>query len=314
MAPDRFSLGETSDFLITEYKSLQREINGIRPPGNERGVHWLLLAEVIQFFPIRADDAYAFESDADKAQVVLGEAEFETYWEHWFKAQIVDQSCINGLALLRTLDLRSSSNIDASQLADWLALAERINAPSADLIEIRGFSANFLKNRDRLYNLVREDSDTGSFFVSCPIEWMNLQSDANILDSDAELAELAQRLHEKYWAEPFNPSLAGAEDLNEFAGMLCAKAPDAFPGEWTPATVSLYVRYGHRIRFDLAAPDDILAAVRSIDKPDTRRAAELLAFLLGVALGSNKTHGLERLLHPERFKVAKAHPSQQGNT
>ena len=54
--------------------------------------------------------------------------------------------------------------------------------------------------------------------------------------------------------------------------------------------------------------------MRSIDKPDNRRSAELLAFVLGVSLGSNKAHSLERLLHPDRFNVSTALLSEQGNS
>jgi hypothetical protein len=304
LASDRFALGETSDFLITEYNCLQSEIEGIRPPGYEVGIRWLLLEDVIRFFPLRAGDAWAFEADAKKAQVTLCEAAFEQQWKQWFKAQTVDQACINGLALKRALGFGHSLTVEETAPAPWGVLARQIAAPDAEGPESSDFASNLLRSRDRLFDLVREDADSGSIFVSCPIEWINLRSDTNIFDADADLAERAHRLHEKYLSVPFEPSLACADDLKEFEALLLAKVPDAFPGDWRPASISLYVRYSHRIRFGSAAPDDIVAAVRAIETLDDQSAAELLAFLLGVALGSNKTHSLERLLHPGRFVVA----------
>jgi hypothetical protein len=161
-----------------------------------------------------------------------------------------------------------------------------------------------LSSRDRLFDLAREDADSGAFFVSCPIEWINLRSDSNIFDTDVVLADLAQHLHQKYLNVPFEASLAIAEDIEEFETLLISKAPDAFPGAWRPAMISLYVRYSHRLRFGSSTPNDIVASVRAIDTSSDRRAAEMLAFLLGVALGSNKTHSIERSLHHGRFAVA----------
>lgn len=122
IAPDRFPLGETSDFYSLN-TNFQPEIEGVRPPGYECGVRWLLLKDVIRFFPLRADDAWAFESDAQNAQVVLGNVALELHWEQWFKAQNVDQACINGLTLMRSLGLGCSSTADASEFAPWRTLA-----------------------------------------------------------------------------------------------------------------------------------------------------------------------------------------------
>lgn len=309
VAPDRFSIGETSDFLITECRTLQPEIEGVRPPGFQHGIQWLLLEDVIRFFPLRADDAWSFESDAQKARVVLDKAAFESLWEQWFKCQIVDQAWVNGLTLMRALVRGFSSDADARGLLRWRVLAEKIVAPDKDGPDNTDFYSNFLKSRDRLFDLVREDVDRGSFFISCPIEWVNLRSDTNILEVDAALAEQAHGLHEKYWNVPFAPSLFRADDLASFAALLRAKVPDAFPDKWSPATISLYVRHSHRIRFGSVAPDEIVGAVHAIETADDGGAAEFMAFLLGVALGSNKTHSLERSLHHGRFKVALAPPT-----
>jgi hypothetical protein len=306
LAADRFLLGETSDFLIAEFNCLRTEIEGIQPPGHEIGVRWLLLQDVTRFFPLRADDSWAFEADADKAQVALGAASFESQWNQWFKDQAADQACINGLTLCRTLGFEPSSNSHEVDSALWGALTRQIISPDAKGSGTANFSANLLSSRDRLFDLVREDVDSGAFFVSCPIEWIKLRSGSNVLDTDFALAEQAQLLYQKYLDVTFEASLAHAEDIEEFEMLLVSKAPDAFPGAWSPAMISLYVRYSHRIRFGSCAPDDIIASVRAIDKPNNRRAAEMLAFLFGVALGSNKTHSIERSLHQGRFAVALA--------
>lgn len=303
LAADRFLLSETSDFLITEFNFLRTEIEGIQPPGHEAGIRWLLLQDVIRFFPLRAGDSWAFEADAHKAQVTLSEALFERHWNQWFKDQLADQACINGLTLIRALELGNVSNQVEAISASWGALAAQIAQPNIEITVASDFSAKFIKTRNRLFDLVREDLDCGAFFVSCPIEWINLQSESHIFDTDADLGEHAQRLHEKYLNVAFGSSLANFEDIREFESLLLAKAPDAFPGAWRPSMISLYVRYGHKIQFGSSAPDEIVAAVRAIDTPGDRRSAELLAFLFGVALGSNKAHGLERLLHAKRFEA-----------
>jgi hypothetical protein len=303
LAADRFLLGETSDFLITEFNFLRTEIEGTQPPGHESGVRWLFLQDVIRFFPLRADDSWAFEADAHKAQITLSEASFERQWNEWYKDQLVNQACINGLTLIRALEFGNTSNKIEAVPASWAALATRIIKPNFDVEDASDFSTKFIRCRDRLFDLVREDLDCGAFFVSCPIEWINLQSENHIFDTDADLAEQAQLLHEKYLNVAFESSLANLEDIKEFETLLIAKAPDAFPGSWHPSMISLYVRYVHKIQFGTSPPDEIVAAVRAIDTLGDRRAAELLAFLFGVALGSNKAHSLERLLHPKRFEA-----------
>jgi len=64
------------------------------------------------------------------------------------------------------------------------------------------------------------------------------------------------------------------------------------------------------IRHGSVKPEEIIAAINALRRPGDHSSAQLLAFLLGVALGSNKVHALERLLHPERFKIAKSLPDQ----
>ena len=305
LAAERFSLGETSDFLITEYGCLRSEIEGIQPPGFEIGVRWLLLADVIRFFPLCANDAWAFESDAHNAQVTVGDAVFESQWNQWFKEQMVKQACINGLTLKRVLGFSTTSNVQPINFSGWSTLAKKISTSDNEGSDTADFAIKFLGTRDRLFDLIREDADSGAIFVSCPIEWINLRSGSNIFDTDADLAEQAQRLHEKYLNAPFESTLAYADDLKEFETLLLAKIPDAFEGPWLPAMMSIYVRYSHKIRFGSVTPDEIVAAVSAIDISNSSSSAEMLAFLLGVALGSNKTHSFERLLDLKKFDMFK---------
>jgi len=304
LAPDRFSIGETSDFLITECKNLKHEIDGITPPGQASGMCWLALEDVVRFFPIRLGDAWTFESDAHNAKIILSAAEFEPHWNIWFKSQIVDQGCMNGLALMRNFQLYDLHSLDEKMLEKWRRVALLATDLDTVLVDDAELSIDMIRNRKRLFDLVRQDADSAAIFVSCPIEWINLRSGGNILDTDGELADRAHHLHEKYLKIPFDPVHLGAEDLVELRTLLCARAPGAFSDEWTPAVVSLYARYFHQIQFGSVSPDDVLAAVTYVDGQEGRRAAGLLAFLLGVALGSNKVHELERLMHQERFEVS----------
>ena len=113
-----------------------------------------------------------------------------------------------------------------------------------------------------------------------------------------------------YWAAKFDPSLSESECIMRLFDALQAKVPDFFPGSWTPALIKLYFRYSHMIRHGSVKPEEIIAAINALRRPGDHSSAQLLAFLLGVALGSNKVHALERLLHPERFKIAKSLPDQ----
>jgi hypothetical protein len=305
LAPDRFILGETSDFLIAEYICLRQEIEGIQPPGFAVGARWLLLQDVIRFFPLRSDDTWAFEADALKAQVALSDALFERPLSEWLKNQLTDQACINGLNLKRVLWLGKPSQPQVSASADWRSLARQIANSDQENSNLLLPTANLISRRDRLFDLVREDADCGAFFVSCPIEWINLAFDINVFDSDSHLAGMAQQLHQKYLKVSFEPSLACAADLKEFEAILLAKTPELFSGAWRPAMISLYVRSSHKIRFGSLTPDYIIASVRALESLGDRPAAEMLAFLFGATLGANKTHSIERALDLKRFVVAR---------
>jgi len=303
LAPDRFVLGDTSDFLVVEFIQLQQQIDGHQPPGFERGVLWLMLDQVIRFSPIKADDSWTFEGEADKAHVVISPPMFETQWSEWSRNQTVNQSCMNGLALCRSLGLGNATSMDESELFQWRGLALRSIYPSPSGLEFEDAQVILLKSTESLFDLVREDSVKGSIFVSGPIEWINLRSNTNILEQDLDFAEQAQGLHEKYWSVEFDPLLSGSEDISIFSTALEAKFPDMFPRPWSPALIALYVRYCHLIKYSSVKPDEIIAAVNSIRRPDDQSSAQLLAFLLGVSLGANKVHALDRLLHPHRFNV-----------
>ncbi|WP_146179697.1 hypothetical protein [Limnohabitans parvus] len=305
LAPDRFALGDTSDVLIVEFTQLQQKIDGHHPPGFNRGVFWLLLDQVVQFFPIKADDAWTFEGDADKARVAISAAVFEPQWEEWSRNQMVNQACMNGLALCRSFGLGNGTSIDENELSHWRGLALRSSYPSATGLVFEDIQGLLLKSTEGLFDLVREDSVKGSIFVSGPIEWINLRSNTNILQQDHDFAEQAHGLHEKYWSVEFDPLLAGSEDISMFTTELEAKFPDMFPRPWSPALIALHVRYSHLIKYGSVNPDEIIAAVNAINSSDDQSSAQLLAFLFGVSLGANKVHDLDRLLHPQRYQVSR---------
>lgn len=305
LAPDRFALGDTSDSLVVEFIQLQPQIDGHHPPGFKQGVFWLLLDQVVQFCPIKADDAWAFEGDADKAGVAIGAAVFELQWLEWSRNQTVNQACMNGLSLCRSLGLSNSASMEQTETSQWRGLASRLIHPDADSPKLEDTQGFLLQNTARLFDLVREDSVNGAIFVSAPIEWINLRSNTNILEHDLDLADQAQGLHEKYWGIEFDPSLAFSEGVALFSSALEAKFPDIFPKPWCPALIALYVRYCHLIKYGSVKPEEIIAVVNSIRNPEDQSSAQMLAFLLGVSLGANKVHDLDRLFSPQRFLVAK---------
>ena len=44
-----------------------------RPDAHHHGMRWLLLEDVIAFFPVRADDAWAFEAPAELSLIHISE-------------------------------------------------------------------------------------------------------------------------------------------------------------------------------------------------------------------------------------------------
>jgi hypothetical protein len=183
-------------------------------------------------------------------------------------------------------------------------LAMHLLYPVVDGSSTEEFQRNLLTNIERLFDLVRGDSDKGSIFISCPVEWVNHCSNTNLLEQDLDLGDLAQREHEIYWTTEFDPLLTESEGIVRFFDTLQAKGSNFFPGAWTPALITLFVRYSHLIRYGSVKPDEIIAAVNALRRPDDQSSAQLLAFLIGVSLGANKVHALDRLLHPLSFKVA----------
>ena len=310
LTPDRFALGDTSDYLVVEFIELQQKIDGQSAPGCERGVYWLSLDQVAQFFPIKADDAWTFESDADKANVSFSAAMFEPQWLDWSRNQTVNQAYINGMTLCRTLGLTYDSERVQSEKTMLRGLAMDSLYPVVDGLGADDFQKNFFLSVESLFDLVRGDSDKGSLFVSCPVEWVCHRSNVNLLEEDPTLGDLAQRELEMYWSVKFDPALSESEGITRLFDALKAKVPDFFPGSWTPALITLYVRYSHLIRYGSVKPEEIVAAINALRRPGDQSSAQLLAFLLGVALGANKVHALERLLHPERFKIAKSFSDQ----
>lgn len=305
LAPDRFALGDTSDFLVVEFIQLQQKVDAHHPPGFNQGVFWLLLDQVVQFFPIKSDDAWTFEGDADKAHVAISAAVFESQWVEWSRNQMVNQACMNGLALCRSFGLGNGTSIDESELSLWRGLALLSCYPSAPGLGFEDIQELLLKSTESLFDLVREDSANGSIFISGPIEWINLRSNTNFLEHDLDFADQAHQLYAKFCGVEFDPLLAGSEDISMFSTALEAKFPDMFPRPWSPALIALHVRYSHLIKYGSVNPDEIIAAVNAINSSDDQSSAQLLAFLFGVSLGANKVHDLDRLLHPQRYQVSR---------
>jgi hypothetical protein len=305
LAPDRFAVGETSDFLLVELLQLDQSVDGFPPPGSKKGVYWLTLDRVVRFFPIQGADAWAFDSDAQKAQITIGAAEFELNWKVWSKDQLIDQACMNGFGLIRSLEISQVGPKKCIRTFDqWRNIAFRSIETDTDLQSNFDFSDRLLAKKEELFELVRTDLDFGAIFISCPIEWINLNLDANILESDSELADIAEPLYEKYLNSRFDVALVTSDDLCMFEASLQAKFPDFFPEEWSPVLITLFVRLSHLIRFGSIEPNEIIAAVGSTNRTEDQRTSKLLAFLLGVTLGANKIHSLERLLNQDRFAVA----------
>lgn len=308
LAPDRFGLGESADLLVAEVNGVRIQQEGTEPGARHHGMRWLLLEDVIAFFPVRADDAWVFEADAESAQIMLSQPRFEGLWKSWTKAERQRQACINGTTLARHLGLLDEGAVGPEDMA-WSDLASLAIDPKGCDPRFSGLTASLLLNRDKLFNEVREDTDSSAIFVSCSVKWTNLHSGAEVLELERDLKGRAHSLYERYRGIPFDMSTVAEPELACFLKDLASTMPAAFSDEWRPATVTLYARYFQRMRFGKPTPDEVVGVVRAAEVVAGRRPARLLAFLLGVAMESNRVHDLARQLRPDQFPVAVPAPS-----
>jgi hypothetical protein len=303
LAPDQFALGESSDLLVAEVSQIRAKEEGVEEGARHHGMGWLLLEDVIAFFPARADDAWVFEADAETARVSLSAPRFEGLWQSWAKAERERQAYANGMALCRLLRLLDDGATGPEGM-EWSDLAALAIDPKGSDSRFSGLTVSLLLNRDALFDRVRADTNVSAVFVACPVEWADMHSKANALEREPVLMGLAHLLHERYRDVPFNTLTVADPELAGFLKELSSKVPVAFNDEWRPATLTLYTRYLHRIRFGKPSPDEVVGAVKAAEALDGRRPARLLAFLLGVALESNRIHALARQLQPEQFGAA----------
>ena len=301
LAPDRFALSNSSDFIIAECIALRDRIEGTLAPAHKYGVRWLALEDVVVFSPVRVDDAWAFEADAEKAQIRLGQSRFEELWKTWVIAHTAEHASINGLKLVRAVGLMDDSDVTNEGSAAWASVAAAALAPNSTSFCDYDVTTALLVAREKLFELVREDADSAAIFVACPVEWISLRSGGNILDSNPEIAARAIPLNEKYRGIPFAPDVVLASDIVDFLTALLEQYPWAFSAAWTPSTAAIYVRYFHRLRFGKPTPHEVIEAIRVSEISGGRGPARMLAFLLGVALDSSRTLVVDQMLRREQF-------------
>lgn len=59
-----------------------------------------------------------------------------------------------------------------------------------------------------------------------------------------------------------------------------------------------------RIEFAKPKPEEIIEHILFIKDIVGKDSAQLLTFMVGVLLGSNKVHSIERIIQPQKFLVA----------
>jgi hypothetical protein len=305
LAPDRFSVGDSADLMIAAVAQLCDAQLATAPEASVLGMNWLLLEDITEFFPIRAEDSSAFEADAEQARIRLSAPRFEHLWESWTEAERERSAFVNGMTLVRVFELHSGEDAAPSGAA-LRTLVPLMLDPRRDAAGLQGMTARLMLDWRVLFDSVRDDTDSSAIFVSCPVAWANLYSGTNLLQAHPELSDRKNALHHRYRDQPFSAKCVSEDDLAYFLGDLIALAPGVFQEGWTPTNITMYVRLRHRLKYGKPSPDEVVSAIKAVEQVDGQPSATLLAFLLGAALESSRTHALARQLQPERFPCERA--------
>lgn len=303
LTPDRFGVGESSDLLVAEIRDDWLQNRWFYPGIPGESVHWLGLDAVIEFMPVQELDRWVFEADAEKIGVKLSPARFENLWLSWTRRENACAARIDGGTLVEICDLSEFLEIGPDGLS-WQNLSELAIDPDCRPVDSASSIWKLLKNREELFELCREDGDVAAFFISCAVEWVNHLSDRNFLEVNPTFGERAYALHQRLSGMPFDSSVLTDPTVKEFFSDLVNLKPEFFSIVCKPLTVAFYVKYFHRLRFGKPSPDEVINVINTVTVLDGKDAGRVIAFLLGIVLGTNRVQALARLIKGKNYSVA----------
>ena len=298
--PERHAIGASVDYIVAEIFNNEEVTDAV---GEDRKVTQLIeLADVISFFPLRDQDEWNFSADAEKISIKISKSQLENQWVAWTKNQLKKEAMRNGLLLQDLLNLESNEE----QTLDNLSCSQIIDLLNGEIDASLGpteLTALIIRSYKEFFSISQEDFDKNSFWISNVISYINTNSTVDFFEKNPESAAIALDLHERYFQQGF--SLNIKEEVSLISYLETLKMEKTLFNEfWSPLTIVLFTRLKRRIEFAKPKPEEIIDNLLFIKNMTGEKSAQLLTFMVGVLLGSNKVHSIERIIQPQKFSVA----------
>ena len=298
--PERHAIGASVDYIVAEIFKNEKEFDVVGE--NQKTTQVIKLTDVISFFPLQDQDEWNFSGDAEKIDIKISKSRLENQWITWTKNQLKKEAIRNGLLLQELIDLESNKdqtldNLSYSQICDLLKGDIDVTVDPTELTE------KIIRSFKEFFNVSQEDFDKNSFWISNVISYINTNSTVDFFERNPESAAIALDLHERYFQQDF--SLRIKEEASLISYLETLKNEASFFNEfWSPLTIVLFTRLKRRIEFAKPKPEEIIENLLFIKDMVGKNSAQLLTFMVGVLLGSNKVHSIERVIQPQKFSVA----------
>ena len=298
--PERHAIGASVDYIVAEIFKNEKEFDVVGE--NQKTTQVIKLADVISFFPLQDQDEWNFSGDAEKIDIKISKSRLENQWITWTKNQVKKEATRNGLLLQELFNLQSNKdqtldNLSYGQICDLLKGDIDVTVNPTELTE------KIIRSYKEFFNVSQEDFDKNSFWISNVISYINTNSTVDFFERNPESAAIALDLHERYFKQDF--SLQIKEEVSLISYLETLKNEASFFNEfWSPLTIVLFTRLKRRIEFAKPKPEEIIENLLFIKDMVGKNSAQLLTFMVGVLLGSNKVHSIERIIQPQKFSVA----------
>jgi len=298
--PERHAIGASVDYIVAQ---MIKNKEGFDADDEKQKTTQLIeLANVISFFPLQDQDEWNFSGDAEKIDIKISKSRLENQWLAWTKNQLKKEATRNGLLLQELFNLKSNED----QTLDNLSYSQIFDLLKGDVdatVETTGLTEKIIRSYKEFFNVSQEDFDKNSFWISNVISYINTNSTVDFFEKNPESAVIALELHERYFQQDFSLKIKEEISLISYLDTLNKEA-SFFNEFWSPLTIVLFTRLKRRIEFAKPKPEEIIENLLFIKDMAGKKSAQLLTFIVGVLLGSNKVHSIERIIQPHKFSVA----------
>ena len=298
--PERHAIGASVDYIVAEIFKNKEEFDVVAK--NQKITQLIELTNVISFFTLQDQDEWNFSGDAEKIDIKISKSRLENQWLAWTKNQLKKEAIRNGLLLQELFNLESSEdqtldNLSYSQICDLL------KGDIDETVDPTEMTEKIIRSYKEFFNVSQEDFDKNSFWISNVIAYIDTNSTVSFFEKNPESAAMAHDLHRRYSQQDFSLKIKEEVDLISYLETLKNEA-SFFNEFWHPLTIVLLTRLKRRIEFAKPKPEEIIENLLFIKDMAGKNSAQLLIFMVGVLLGSNKVHSIQRIIHPQKFSVA----------